>query len=193
MLAIIPEEAEELIPILRGIPEPFVHLILYAAPVTRRMLHFNRLNYYSLPSLPAGWTAPSWLAFEIGILAGRLYFEFSEYATLLDHLQSKNTKIGTLLDFVQEWLALRRPGQDIAYTAMGCLCQGLPLREDHPFFSTRKIGEKTGDLHRDLFPSTPYDVQSDEEDYYDDGGEEDMDFEAGMSNDEDSGNEEFEN
>ncbi|KAJ5405356.1 hypothetical protein N7465_006640 [Penicillium sp. CMV-2018d] len=49
---IIPEEAELVIPILREHADPPTHLLLYAALFTKRMLYFNRLDYYSLPRLP---------------------------------------------------------------------------------------------------------------------------------------------
>jgi hypothetical protein len=85
-LVIIPEEAELLIPILRSMDTACVHLILYAALFTKRMLQFNCLNFYATPYLPEGWNAPLWLRFEIGILAGWLYFELNEYQDLLKHL-----------------------------------------------------------------------------------------------------------
>jgi hypothetical protein len=87
-VVIIPEEAEALIPVMRGHHSPDTHLIMYPAPWTKAMLHFNRLDYYALPSLPDGWNPPSWLPFEIGILGGRLYFEFSEYEDILARLYS---------------------------------------------------------------------------------------------------------
>jgi hypothetical protein len=39
------------------------------------------------------------------------------------------------LTFMQEWLSLRRKGQDFAQTPMGYICQGKVLKADHPFFS----------------------------------------------------------
>src|SRR3954471_2268109 len=38
------------------------------------------------------------------------------------------------LTFLQEWLAVRRKGQDFVHTPMGQVCQGKPLLENHPFF-----------------------------------------------------------
>jgi hypothetical protein len=205
-LVVIPEEAEKLIPILRAITTPLVHLILYAAPVTKRMLHFNRLDYYALPSLPAEWKPPSWLPFELGILAGRLYFGYSEYSLLLDRLhvkleenepgdeiaeydgnngkkqlttaqtpQSKNN-----LMFLQEWLSLRRQGQDISHTPMGYVCQSWKLRSDHPFFSTEEpaVEEASGAVTNGHLFHPEYDSasHSDHEEYYDyiDEGEDDV-------------------
>ena len=68
-LVIIPEEAEILIPVMRASIALNTHLILYAAPWTKSMLHFDTLLYYSLPELPDGWAPPSWLPFELGVLA----------------------------------------------------------------------------------------------------------------------------
>ncbi|OCL12896.1 hypothetical protein AOQ84DRAFT_417852 [Glonium stellatum] len=85
-LIVIPEEAELLITILRDNSKPATHLLTYAAPVTRKMLHFNDLTYFSIPPLPAGWKAPNWLKIELGIFAGRLYLEFDEYADLKKYL-----------------------------------------------------------------------------------------------------------
>jgi hypothetical protein len=39
------------------------------------------------------------------------------------------------LTFLQEWLALRRRGQDFAHSPMGFVSQGKWLREDHVFFN----------------------------------------------------------
>jgi hypothetical protein len=52
---------------------------MYAAPVSRSMIRFNDLAFYALPELPPSWKAPEWLVLELGIFAGRLYFEWSEY------------------------------------------------------------------------------------------------------------------
>lgn len=155
----IPEEAELLIPIIRSVGDSMVHLFTYAAPVTRKMLHFNRLDYHAIPSFPVDWSPPAWLSFELGILAGRLYFEFSEYRPLLDRIlgvgnggvksngpldigardgvQSNTDR--NMLDFLGEWLSLRRQGQDITHTPMGYVCQGWQLRSDHPFFARRVL------------------------------------------------------
>jgi hypothetical protein len=175
-LVIIPEEAEVLIPIIRSMETACVHLILYAAPFTKRMLQFNRLNFYAIPCLPEGWDAPLWLRFEIGILAGRLYFELDEYEDLLErlHVQPEGnpqaSKDTTLL-FVQEWLALRRHGQDISHTPMGYVCQGWRIRHDHPFFSTTHKADENNAT--ELFSSAKHNiVTAVEEVFYDSDDEE---------------------
>lgn len=81
-LIIIPEEANIVIPLVsREIHCP-TYLLTYAAPVTRRMLHFNDLKFYSMPNLPGEWIPPTWLTIGLGIFAGRLYFEYREYSGL---------------------------------------------------------------------------------------------------------------
>ena len=157
-LVVIPEEAEILIPLLQTIEMPAVHLLVYAAPVTRKMQEFNRLDFYSIPTLPEGWKPPSWLPLELGILGGRLYFEFAEYhyiqrSLLLstqrngiclekhedeDEEDSQTTARNTLA-FLGDWLSLRRQGQDVTQTPMGYVCQGWQLRSDHPFFTQRLV------------------------------------------------------
>ncbi|KAL3476926.1 hypothetical protein BJX99DRAFT_258041 [Aspergillus californicus] len=151
-LIIIPEEAEALIPMMRTTNPPNTHLIMYAAPWTRSMLRFDTLTFYALPSLPDKWVAPSWLPFELGILGGRLYFAFSDYATILGRLSLPSGAIDEELEevvdqegsknrlaFLREWLAIRRQGQDITDTPMGYVLQGWPLRSDHPFFLSMSI------------------------------------------------------
>ncbi|KAK3938153.1 hypothetical protein QBC46DRAFT_441500 [Diplogelasinospora grovesii] len=146
-LVIIPEEAELVIPRLRDPKNAArVHLIPYAAPVTKNMLPFSRLSYYALPPLPTGTEIPEWLTIELGILGGRLYFEYEEYAGLCWYLgletpegyffgDEERTPLS--LSFLLEWLTLRRKGQSVLHTPMGYICLRKQLREDHPFFTSR--------------------------------------------------------
>ena len=163
-LVVIPEEAELIYPVLRDAKDSVTHLLTYAAPVTRKMSLFNKLEYYAVPNLPTGWRAPTWLTIELGIFAGRLYFEFEEYGELCNYLgfgtepSEKLDVPGTdgaaddefdkatiareapsftanPLTFIHEWLAVRRKGQDFNHTPMGMVCQGKPLTAKHPFFT----------------------------------------------------------
>lgn len=155
-LIVISEEAELLIPIIRAARKPKVHLITYAAPVTKNMLHFNGLSYYVLPRLPGGYTVPDWLSIELGVFAGRLYINFSECAPLIKYLQLADKTIEHIgipthnpLAFLLEWLTVCRKGQDIMHTPMGYICQGRPLHENHPFFlargaDAREVGKPLG-------------------------------------------------
>ncbi|TVY57509.1 hypothetical protein LCER1_G002022, partial [Lachnellula cervina] len=93
-LIIIPEEAEHIIPFLLNAEDTPIYLLTYAAPVTRKMLlHFNNLNFYSIPNLPSTWEAPLWLKVELGLFAGRLYFDYSEYAFLCKFLGVKESVV----------------------------------------------------------------------------------------------------
>ncbi|KAI1056515.1 hypothetical protein LB507_002185 [Fusarium sp. FIESC RH6] len=158
-IIIVPEEAEALIPIMR---DPSVnvhtHLLVYSAPITRKMLQFNDMNFYSIPPLPV----------ELGIYSGRLYFEWGGYYDMCvllgieesmvenvdeadiegfgDDVDVEDAKISTPathgtkklvetpLTFLQEWLAIRRRGQDFSHSPMGFVSQGKRLHEDHVFF-----------------------------------------------------------
>jgi hypothetical protein len=85
-LIVHPEEADALIPLLRRHTQPCnTHLIVYSAPVTRRMLHFNSLDYYAIPTLPANFKIPNWVKIELGIFAGRLYFDWDEHEEMLGY------------------------------------------------------------------------------------------------------------
>lgn len=46
------------------------------------------------------------------------------------------------LTFLQEWLSIRRRGQDFAHSPMGFIAQGKPLQENHPFFSESAVEGK---------------------------------------------------
>ncbi len=146
----IPEEAELLIPMIRLQEKPKVHMMTYAAPVTRNMLHFNGLLYYVIPSLPIGYAVPDWLSIELGIFAGRLYMNFAECAALKTYLrlednsnlQSSGEHVGDIftndpINFLLDWLTVRRKGHDIMHTPMGYICQGRLLQPNHPFFAGR--------------------------------------------------------
>ncbi|KAF4425149.1 hypothetical protein FACUT_10088 [Fusarium acutatum] len=90
---IMPEEAEALIPIMRNSGVP-THLLVYSAPITRKMLRFNDLTFHSIPPLPNDWKAPKWLRVELGIYAGRLYFEWDEYDAMCSLLGIQSGELG---------------------------------------------------------------------------------------------------
>lgn len=229
---IIPEEVEHVIALIRDNKQSFTNLITYAAPVTRKMLHFNNLGYYAIPAMPAGWKPPAWLTIELGIIAGRLYFDFAEYSDLRKYLgfpekvaKSKDKLEGSVdptelqetdrgaddtadeeeiiastgeglsftpkpLAFIQDWLALRRKGQDFKHTPMGYICQDKQLTADHPFYTRvendggpkvdwreRKAGEDANEnMDSDIEfdeDDTFFDVAEDEDEGLDDLDEHD--------------------
>ncbi|OGM50946.1 hypothetical protein ABOM_000731 [Aspergillus bombycis] len=180
IIIVTPEEAEELIPILRTTPAPSMHLITYAAPVMKRMLHFDHLDYYAIPAFPAPWAIPDWLSLEVGIFAGKLYFAYTDYAYLVQKMQPGpgaqnsngilSTRRTAQSSFLEEWLVLRRQGQDISHTPMGYLCMNRSLSIDHPFFATAGIQNT-----EPIFHSSGYTVGSEEEEdeeYYESEEEE---------------------
>ncbi|KAF2669842.1 hypothetical protein BT63DRAFT_223145 [Microthyrium microscopicum] len=150
-LVVVPEEANRLV---RGVTSkstcPHVHLLVHAAPFSKKMLPFNDLSFCGIPALPAQWSAPTWLKVELGIFSGRLYFAFDEYSSICQYLgippQTTETKTVTFqkaietftakpLTFIKEWLATRRKCQDFTHTPMGYICDGKVLTENHPFFA----------------------------------------------------------
>ncbi|KAI9684828.1 MAG: hypothetical protein M1829_000203 [Trizodia sp. TS-e1964] len=97
-LIVIPEEADRLIQLVQESKVSPTHLLTYAAPITRKMMHFNKLQFFAMPSLSSGWEAPLWLRIELGVFAGRLHFEYSEYSSLLDFLGVQQSKSGQKSD-----------------------------------------------------------------------------------------------
>ena len=150
-LVIADHEADALIPILRNAPRPIVHLISYAAPVTKSMVIFDDLNFFSIPKLPSNWRAPTWLVRDLGIFAARTYFDYdNQYSAICESLglpvpshrsedldrempfASDENRPGepfsqSPLLFMQEWIAVRRKGQDFSQTMMGEVCRGRRL------------------------------------------------------------------
>jgi hypothetical protein len=139
-LIIIPEEAEHLLPLANESASPPTHVLTYAAPVTRKMMHFNDLEYYAVPSLPSDWEAPLWLRTELGIYSGRLYFEYSEYKSLLEYLRVREEtgKIGEdevdelapQVDGVEEELETPTVGLDIEQKAKAFTRQPLTFLQE---------------------------------------------------------------
>lgn len=87
-LIVVPEEVEILIPMIRRQGhKAAVHLITYAAPVVKSMMHFNDLKYYTLPMLPRHHEFPKWFLTELGFFSGRLYVSFKECVTIKEYLR----------------------------------------------------------------------------------------------------------
>ncbi|EGR48358.1 uncharacterized protein TRIREDRAFT_62633 [Trichoderma reesei QM6a] len=134
-LVVIPEEVELLIPELRSSPEKAkIHLIAYAAPVTRAMVPFNELRYYSFPPIPAHTAFPTWLKVELGILAGRLYTDYEEWKLTDDYIRRSQAGKLTSPAFLLEWVGVRCRAHDVLHTPIGYICLGRAATESHPFF-----------------------------------------------------------
>lgn len=218
-IIVTPEEAEELIPIVRSIVKPRTHILSYAPPLTRKMLHFDNLTFYAMPSLPAKWTVPDWLKTELSIFSGRLYFEFDDYDCICRYLGqnqrqaedeeevnqqcSSNCEDGTTtlvskqqdntdqkisknghvtftskpIAFLQEWLTIRRKGQDFTHTPMGYICHGKPLSATHPFFKTVEIPtHRNTHAHHDQAEKENQSLRCEDTDEFLEGEEEDEKF-----------------
>lgn len=179
----------------------------HAAPVTRKMLHFNRLDYHTTPSLPLAWRPPSWLPFELGIPAESLYFDYLDYHLILQNLQCDASSRGAYnqatsttrntLAFLGEWLSIRRQGQDITHTPMGYVCQGWPLRSDHPFFIQRIVDRQQAtsgpsfQAHDQVADEDDeyFDSEDEDEGFVDGDGDGDIDADGDVDMDMDGGNE----
>lgn len=182
-IIVVPEEAEELVPVLRGgSAKSPTFLMAYSAPATRKMMRFDQLKFFSIPELPEGWSAPSWLRVQLGVFAGRLFFDWEDYSPICDFMGVDGSHVtpeeeedeeglfvsepvpGTEeeeedadvdaqrvaprkpadggaafstmpLTCMQEWLSIRRHGQDFVQTPIGFLTQGKTLQKAHAFFS----------------------------------------------------------
>ncbi|KAI1817158.1 hypothetical protein GGS20DRAFT_582854 [Poronia punctata] len=141
-LVVIPEEAEYFLEYLRGEgrDSPAVHLITYAAPVTKAMLCFNTLEFYTFPQLPADHPIPERIKIELGILAGRLYVDGSEWESVAAYVQGQDKDGNICSDriaddpaaFLLEWLSLRRRAADVLHTPMGYICTGREMQHMSP-------------------------------------------------------------
>ncbi|KAI1425632.1 hypothetical protein F5Y12DRAFT_795814 [Xylaria sp. FL1777] len=136
-LVIIPEEAEYLIAFLRGQRgKSHTYLIAYAAPVTKAMVHFNSLEFYSYPELLTGDTIPERIKIELGILSGRLYVDANEWKAVAEYVRgAANDPDKIAADpaaFLLEWLTVRRKAVNILHTHMGYICTGREMESADP-------------------------------------------------------------
>jgi hypothetical protein len=158
------------------------HLLTYAAPITRRMLQFNNLDYYAIPPLPYSFKAPIWLKVELGIFAGRLYFEWDEYKELKSYLSIHDPTADSddggpptvlrkafatkPLVFLHKWLAIRRKGHDFEHTPMGFITIGKPLSAGHSFVAAVTTTDNADAKHFPVLPGrvTRAEVEHEESD-----------------------------
>lgn len=172
-----------LISLLKEKGKTRTYLIAYSAPIARNMQYLNYLSYYTIPSIRHD-KFPAWLTVELGIFSGRLYFDFEKEHSLLqlyfgdesaavseslsipgDNVSSEShgRKFAQMMenpvDFLYDWLALRRKIQDITHTPMGYLCQGKPLSKNHAFFAN---AEESGGKSAGIIESVGYCFNSNE-------------------------------
>lgn len=155
---------------------------------------FNNLKYCAIPAMDYNWEPPKWLAMELGILAGRVYFNFSEYDDICQYFgvsstedpeEERTTEQHSLsegnstfsdkpLSFLQQWLSLRRKGQDFTHTPMGYVCQSKALTSAHPFFNSANNAARGRDIQYrpSIEEDEAADYDSDIDHIYDIDGEE---------------------
>lgn len=146
-LLVSPEEAEEILPFIRSLPSPKAHLVLYSAPVTRKMRVFEKLNFYAVPALPRAWIVPRQLQVMLGIYAGFLYFDYDTFVYLRKYLAEiaivkppvgslgiRGAHIARPLAFFKAWLDVRRKGQEFYETPAGFISLDKDLELMHRFF-----------------------------------------------------------
>ncbi|KAI1311107.1 hypothetical protein F5Y03DRAFT_391651 [Xylaria venustula] len=149
-LVIIPEEAEHLLGILRDQPgDSYIHLITYAAPVTKAMIHFNSLEFYSYPEMPSGQTVSERIRIELGILAGRLYVNQSEWKAMAEYVGgAANDPDKIAADpaaFILEWLGTRRKTVNVLHTHMGRICTGREMESAYRSNGVDGVEEQQSD------------------------------------------------
>jgi hypothetical protein len=67
--------------------------------------------------------------------------EYEECVSLVKYIDSvslskRSDATTEIISFIQEWVSLRRRGQDIMHTPLGYVCRGRPLSIEHAFFVT---------------------------------------------------------
>jgi hypothetical protein len=143
----MPEEVEDLIPLLRRVERPVTYLLSYAPAATKKMVaNFSDLAFFAIPPLPADLQCPIEMRVELGIFSGRLYFPDKEYdlvcKTMNFQVESQTNGVFTKpsdtkqpklftkdpIRFMRDWLSIRRHGQEFKHTLMGHLCFGKPAR-----------------------------------------------------------------
>ncbi|PLB47177.1 hypothetical protein P170DRAFT_412866 [Aspergillus steynii IBT 23096] len=146
-IILIPEEAECVLSLLKPLNPSPTHLLVYAAPFAKTMVHFNSLNFYAYPTLPKDHEFPSTLKIELGLLSGCLFFTYDEYTAIVDYLNQhgNGARDSAILIFLQQWLSVTRKGREFSHTPMGYICQNRRLERTHAVFVDRS-GDVDGDV-----------------------------------------------
>lgn len=153
------------------------------------MSEFSSLQFFTFPNFDG--TFPSWLRIELGILAGRLYFEFDDYEEIVRYLQPRDEQFENhneafaddAIGFLDAWFAATRKTQDFEHTPMGYICQGRPLREDHPFFATDNNMQMVIESSSQLSLQPSFAEDKDDESASTDGSESDVDVDVDADGD----------
>ena len=106
-----------------------VTLISYEPRVSRSMTSIDSSPIEFLPGASQAWNdLEETLRQELHLFAGQLYFTtFAEYELLAESLATRDA---TPLNFIKEWVGIRRKGQDYLQTHVGQVVSGGVLHEE---------------------------------------------------------------
>ncbi|KAL9640124.1 MAG: hypothetical protein Q9204_000841 [Flavoplaca sp. TL-2023a] len=110
-------------------PTSRVTLISYQPRVSRSMPSIDSSPIDSLPGASRAWNdLEETLRQELHLFAGQLYFTtFAEYELLAESLATRDA---TPLNFIKEWIGIRRKGQNYLQTHVGQVVSGGVLHEE---------------------------------------------------------------
>lgn len=156
------------------------------------------LKFLGIPK-PAGFREQDWNSPRVKQEEGQEkeentldLYEKNDLGSMASPLRSMPPFTGDPIAFLQDWLSIRRRGQDFTNSPMGFVSQGKSLTPDHPFFvskQNRTSGEDSSETTAPQGPpvlnqaptashsATPMDQQNDRgDDSYVLDGEDDMGF-----------------
>ena len=151
-------EADAILPLIRTKKQPCTHLTTYSAPLSRSMLIFDTLDFFTVPALPNGWQAPPWLVRDLGIFAGRLYFDYETQCGLvyeamgLSHVIERPVSSHKKLTEMDLWQELafpeeqgikekNKPAKPFSPNALLFMHEWLAVRRKGRDFSQTMMGE----------------------------------------------------
>ncbi|KAL8885570.1 MAG: hypothetical protein Q9215_006588 [Flavoplaca cf. flavocitrina] len=110
-------------------PTSRVTLISYEPRVSRSMPSIDSSPIEFLPGASQAWNdLEETLRQELHLFAGQLYFTtFAEYELLAESLATRDA---TPLNFIKEWIVIRRKGQNYLQTQVGQVVSGGVLHEE---------------------------------------------------------------
>ncbi|KAL8827109.1 MAG: hypothetical protein Q9170_007144 [Blastenia crenularia] len=110
-------------------PSSSVALIRYEPRVTNTMLPIDKAIVHALPDARKAWeTLSPEIRQELHLFAGQLYFTtFQEYESLHESLP---TEFAAPLNFIKEWMGIRRKGQNYLQTHIGQVVSGRLLQKE---------------------------------------------------------------
>ncbi|KAL8864229.1 MAG: hypothetical protein Q9198_010003 [Flavoplaca austrocitrina] len=133
------------------VPSSRVTLISYEPRVSRSMPSIDSSPIEFLPGASQAWNdLEETLRQELHLFAGQLYFTtFAEYELLVESLATRDA---TPLNFIKEWIGIRRKGQNYLQTHVGQVVSGGVLHEEMFDAEDEEV------LHEEMFDAEDEDV-----------------------------------